>query len=74
MTLVGARGMAGGFLVLINVSIETLVPVTRLEPGLTEATVAFQDNRCSPVPVSRAMRINDTVSKTTETKIKATRA
>jgi hypothetical protein len=59
---------------LINVSIETLVPVTRLERGLTEATVAFQDNRCSPVAVSRAMRINDTVSKTTETKIKATRA
>jgi hypothetical protein len=34
---------------------------------------AFQYNRCSAVAVSRAMRIKDTISRTTETKIKATR-
>ena len=36
--------------------------------------IAFQDNRCSPVAVSRAMRINDTITKTTVIKINATRA
>jgi len=36
--------------------------------------VAFQDNWCSTVAVSRAMRINDAITKTTVTKIKPTRA